>query len=197
MMMRGKCCFRKTRAWPLDVLSGIVCLSWKRAMPVLEANKNHMSQALTLFHIAAPITAAAIAAWHSWKIYLAHRSTRWAKTEGLMLACYSEIPDQIDNPDRYEITVEYTYKVGYQLFKSNQLTFRPVTRLKIHEVNRLLAGIKDMDKVDVYYNPDVHSQSVLIPGISWSNLWRLLFWLAFAAFVFIATIPEHKTYLGV
>jgi Protein of unknown function (DUF3592) len=161
------------------------------------SNKNPMSQAPTLFYVAASAATAAIAAWHSWKIYLAHRSNKWVKTKGVMLKCYSEVPDHIDQPDRYEITVEYTYKVGYQLFKSNRLTFQPVTRLKINEVNRLLADIKDKDKVNVFYNPSCHSQSVLVPGISWSNLWRLLFWLAFSAFVFIATLSNHKTNLGI
>jgi hypothetical protein len=155
-----------------------------------------MSQTTTLLHIATLIVTAAIAAWHSWKIYRAYRSTKWIKTKGLMLQCYSEIPDHIDSPDRYEITVEYTYKVGYQLFKSSRLTFRPVTRIKIHEVNRLLAGIKDGHEVDVYYNPDEKSQSVLVPGMNPDSVWRFLFWFVMFASAVIYTILVHKTDLG-
>jgi hypothetical protein len=122
---------------------------------------------------------AGLVVWHWRRIRMGIASNNWPKTKGTVLTSNMDFIEDADDSKRgYWVSVEYTYKVGLRLFKSSRLTFEPTTHLTLDEARQLLSGIQNGREIDVYYNPEDKSQSVVITGISTNYKWQLALWLA-------------------
>jgi hypothetical protein len=125
------------------------------------------------------VATAGVLAWHWRKIRMGMASNNWLKTKGTVLVSNMDFIEDADDSERgYWVSVEYTYKVGLQLFRSNRLTFAPTTHLTLDEAQQLLSGIQNGREIDIYYNPANNSQSVIVTGASTKSKWWLALWLA-------------------
>lgn len=117
-------------------------------------------------------------AWHWWKMRMGLASNNWPKTRGTVLASDMDFVEDGDNRERgYEVSAEYTYKVGLQLFKSTRLTFDATSHLTLAEAQRLLSIVQNSREIDVYFNPAEHSQAVLVTGASARSKWWFVLWV--------------------
>lgn len=127
-------------------------------------------------------------AWHWWKMRMGLASNNWPKTKGTVLTSDMDFVEDADNRERgYEVSAEYTYKVGLQLFKSTRLTFDATSHLTLAEAQRLLSVVQNGRDIDVYYNPAENSQSVLVTGTSTRSKWWFALWVTLfvGAIVFV------------
>jgi Protein of unknown function (DUF3592) len=127
--------------------------------------------------------------WHWRKIRMGRASNNWLRTKGTVLVSNMDFIEDADDSERgYWVSVEYTYKVGLQLFRSNRLTFAATTHLTLDEAQRLLSAVENTREIDVYYNPADNSQSVIVTGASTKSKWLLALWLA----LFVAALISVK-----
>jgi Protein of unknown function (DUF3592) len=78
--------------------------------------------------------------------------------------------------------------LGLQLFKSSRLTFEKTTHLTLDEAHRFLSGVQNGREINVYYNPEDKSQSVIIPGVSAKSKWQLALWLVTFIAALVGTV---------
>lgn len=102
------------------------------------------------------------------EIYRAHNSSDWSSVTGMIERSWGSIGPDLPN-------IKYTYKVAGKTYQGNTVAFRDV--VGIYEKKRVLNLYPSGKKVDVYFNPDNHGESVLEPGYKkGSGIWILVPW---------------------
>jgi Protein of unknown function (DUF3592) len=172
--------FEKVTQFALIALAAFAAVVFETGKPV---------GSVMLTKIVLLAAAAGVVVWHWRKIRLGMASNTWPKTKGTVLASNMDFVEDADDRERgYWVSVEYTYKVGLQLFKSSRLTFEKTSHLTLDEARQLLSGIQNEREIDVYYNPEQKSQSVIFPGASAKSKWWFALWLA----LFVAVLVVAK-----
>jgi hypothetical protein len=165
---------------------GLVVLA-ALAVTVFTTGKPVVSVMLT--KIVLLVGAAGVLVWHWRRVRVGMGSSNWLKTKGLVLVSNMDFIEDADNSERgYWVSVEYTYKLGLQLFKSSRLTFEKTTHLTLDEAHRFLSGVQNGREINVYYNPEDKSQSVIIPGVSAKSKWQLALWLVTFIAALVGTV---------
>ncbi len=82
----------------------------------------------------------------------------------------------------YGATVQYKYLVDGQELRGNRRTFSNVRTSSVRNTQKILARYPLGGSVDVYYDPDDPSSSVLEPGVGASTYILLLVAIGFLVF---------------
>jgi hypothetical protein len=96
------------------------------------------------------------------------QSSDWPSTDGTILSSRVTSVSEKGH-SRYTPRVDYSFTVSGKEFESNRITFRTLSASRedaLHIANRFLKG----ETVQVYYNPNDPSKSVLMPGSG--SFWR-------------------------
>ncbi|MCK9614100.1 MAG: DUF3592 domain-containing protein [Candidatus Omnitrophica bacterium] len=119
-------------------------------------------------------------------IIMGLRSKSWPLTTGKIVS--SEVRKQVSrargnrpNPASYQPYVLYEYSVGGNRMQSEQLAFGGRMQVSEKRAQKIIENYPAGKNIPVYYNPQKHTQSVLIAG----NVIGVYIMLAFG-FVFIA-----------
>lgn len=116
--------------------------------------------------------------WELRSLLLAHASTRWKKTMGTVSSAAvteeSSYDEDGDGHVSHGVEVRYSYRVAGRSYQSRRLTYRPTWGLVFAKAVDLLRGIAPGREVVVYHHPRVHSRSVLVPGASLDNVFRIV-----------------------
>ncbi|MDP2924523.1 MAG: DUF3592 domain-containing protein [Candidatus Omnitrophota bacterium] len=124
--------------------------------------------------------------WVSGMLYIAImglRSKSWPLTTGKIIA--SDVRKKVSGGRRrtvsYQPYVLYEYYVGGNQMQSEQLAFGDRLQTSEKKAQKIIESYPAGKNVPVYYNPQKHTQSVLVAG----NVMGVYVTLAFG-FVFIA-----------
>lgn len=98
-------------------------------------------------------------------LYKSNKSRNWNKTKAQILSCsVSEKIDQ-DGTD-YKANITYRYAVNGIEYTSDNIAFIGLLYMSSKVAEFQSSQFPEKSNATVYYNPDNHSESVLIPGFT-------------------------------
>jgi hypothetical protein len=107
------------------------------------------------------LTLAAIV-WLSWRYSLAVESTKWPSVRGKVLRAWAERTD--NEYSYYSPRVKYEYKVDGVLHSSQTIWIAGDRSMLRRRAERIAAGYRPGDPVDVWYDPAKPDRAALKPG---------------------------------
>ncbi len=119
-------------------------------------------------------------------IFKAQKSRSWPTAPGTVLGSRMESSQSRDEDGdirtTYGATIQYKYLVDGQEFQGDRRTFSNVRTSSVRNTQKILARYPSGGSVDVYYDPDDPSSSVLEPGVGASTYILLLVAIGFFVF---------------
>lgn len=91
----------------------------------------------------------------------------------------------VDQVNHYTATVEYDYTVNNENYIGNKISIGPVGSLPWIEEEKI-RKYPEGSRVQVYYNPQDHSEAILEPGVKSGTVW----WLVVTIILVVAGIVQ-------